>query len=118
MDKTKYIEKAMVWAKKNGFSDLKADIDGQESPFAYERSADKEKFIPNLTGKLMNRKSYFEVVMKSDDESLTLSRISLFYELARMKGSKLYLMAPSGHLKYTRELAQNARLIDVEVVGI
>lgn len=118
MDKTKYIEKAIAWAKKNGFSDLKADMEGHETPFAYERSADKEKFVPNLTGKALSRKCYFEVVLKSEDQSTTLSRISLFYELARMKGSKLYLMAPSGHLKYTRELAQNARLIEAEVISI
>lgn len=118
MDKTKHIEKTIAWAKKNGFSDIKADIEGYEQPFAYERANDQKKFVPDVTGVQSSKKSFFEIALKALDGNSYISKLTLLNELSRMKNAKLYLMAPTGNLKYAKELVESANLTHAEVVKI
>lgn len=118
MDKTKHIEKTIAWAQKNGFTDIKANLEEYEQPFHYERASDNSKFTPDVTGKSYGKKCFFEVSLKSEDSQNFISKITLFNELCKMKGSKLYLMAATGNLKYTREIIESAGLTHAEMVRI
>ncbi|UBM57970.1 hypothetical protein LAG90_14265 [Marinilongibacter aquaticus] len=118
MDKTKHIEKTIAWAKKNGFDNIKADLEGYEQPFAYERAADQQKFVPDVTGVSYSKKCFFEVVLKAMDGQRNTTKLTLLNELAKIKNSRLYLMAPTGNLKYTKELVDSAQLTQAEVVRI
>jgi hypothetical protein len=118
MDKTKHIEKTIAWAQKNGFQDIKANIEGYEQPFHYERASDNSKFVPDVTGKSYTKKCFFEVCLKAEDSQNHTSKLTLFNELAKMEGSKLYLMAPTGNLKFTKETIESANLTHAEMVRI
>jgi hypothetical protein len=118
MDKSKHIEKSIAWAQKNGFSKLKANMDGYEIPFAYERATDLLKFVPDVTGVSYSKKCFFEVTLKVLDGQESISKLTLFNELAKMRNSRLYLMAPTGNLKYAKELIESAHLTQAEVVRI
>jgi hypothetical protein len=118
MDKSKHIEKTIAWAKKNGFDKIKANMDGFEIPFSYERATDQLKFVPDVTGVSYSKKCFFEVTLKVLDGQEAISKLTLFNELAKMKNSRLYLMAPTGNLKYAKELAESAHLTQAEVVRI
>jgi hypothetical protein len=118
MDKSKHIEKTITWAKKNGFGSLKANMEGYELPFSYERAQDQLKFVPDVTGVSYSKKCFFEVCLKVLDGQESLSKLTLFNELAKIKNSRLYLMAPTGNLKYAKELIESAHLTQAEVVRI
>lgn len=118
MDKTKHIEKTIAWAQKNGFDNIKADIDGYEQPFAYERAADQQKFVPDVTGVSYSKKCFFEVTLKALDSQNAITKLTLLNELAKIKNSRLYLMAPTGNLKYAKEILETASLTNAEVVRI
>lgn len=114
MKKEKHIEKSIEWAKKNGFSNFKADLEGFESPFNFTRKEDEAEFSPDLTAvSRNNRKHYFQVLVKKEETDDTLSQIQLYHTLAKAKDSKLYLMAPTGSVKYARDISSRLELAEV-----
>ncbi len=113
MSKAKHIEKSIAWAKAKGFSNFKADIDGFESPINFTRSSDNSGFKPDLTAVAGNRKHYFHVVLKGEEVKDTLVQIQLFHQLAKAKDSKLFLMAPTGNLKYAKDISNQFELAEV-----
>ncbi|MDF7821439.1 hypothetical protein P1X15_27710 [Runella sp. MFBS21] len=117
MDKDSYIPKVVEWVKRKGYEQIKANLEGFEVPIAYERQNDDERFIPDVTAKLLYEKSYFEVVLKTDNPDRVVSKLRLLSMLASQKGGRLFMMAPSGHLNFVKELALK-HSISGEVVKI
>ncbi len=117
MSKAKHIEKSIEWAKKKGFTDFKTDlVEGFESPKSFTRSSDNVEFSADMTAQHNTKKHYFHVVLKAEESSDVESQIQLIHALAKAKGTKLYLMAPTGNLKYARDMA--AKFEQSEVIRI
>ena len=117
MNKQAYIEQAANWARIRGFIDIKANIDGYPKPSGYGRKQDGHSFIPDVTASQFNHKSYFEVVLKTTDLDSLQSKIKLLYQLAQANGGQLYLMAPKGHMPFTKNLVADSR-INAELVNL
>lgn len=119
MNKTKHIEKTIAWALKKGFSNIKADIEGYEKPIQFERQGDNVMFNPDMTVKTESGKThYFQVVLKADNLRRTVSELTLFHEMAKVKDGKLFLMAPSGHIKFAKDILESGRFELAEIVKI
>lgn len=117
MDKEAYIQRVADWAKARGFNDIKANTEGYEKPITYGRQQDGEAFIPDVTGKQFEQKSYFEVILKTDDVNKLTSKLKLLGQLAAVRGGSLYLMVPKGNLPFAKTLVTNTR-ITAEVVNL
>lgn len=117
MTKQIYVEQAASWAKGHGFSDIMANTEGYQKPIAYGRQQDGQSFTPDVTGKQLGQKSYFEVVLKTSDMNDLVSKLKLLYQLATLNGGQLYLMAPKGHLPFARTVAADCR-IAAEVINL
>jgi|TARA_R110002124_G_scaffold52973_1_gene151930 hypothetical protein len=117
MDKENFIPLAVKWAQAHGFKEIQANIEGYDTPTGYERAADNEKFIPDVTGVNMFNRHYLEVSLKTDQPRGSVSKWKLLSELAGMKGAKLYLLAPKGHVRFTKELVLQYN-IPAEVIKI
>jgi hypothetical protein len=117
MEKESFIPLVVKWAQAHGFKEIQANIEGYETPKSYERAADNLKFTPDVTGVNMFNRHYLEVSMKTDQLRGSISKWKLLSELAGMKGAKLYLMAPRGHVRFTREVIEQYN-IPAEVVKI
>ena len=113
MSKEKHVEKSIAWAKKKGFTDIKATIEGFDNPINFTRSNDNKEFTPDLSAVYNGKKFYMQVVLKADDLKQTKEHVTLFHTLAKMKSGKLYLMAPTGNLKFAQELAKELELSEV-----
>ncbi len=88
--------------KKKGFENIYANAEGYETPAKIRRSKDSEEyFIPDCTGEVNGRKSYFELGMKSDNERELVTKWRLLSSLASYKHGKLYLALPPGPLACT-----------------
>lgn len=104
--------------KKKGFENIYANAEGYETPAKIRRSKDTEEyFIPDCTGEVNGRKSYFELGMKSDDERLLVTKWRLLSSLASHKHGKLYLAVPRGHMAFTNRILADYP-IQAEVVKI
>ncbi|WP_338871300.1 hypothetical protein WBJ53_25030 [Spirosoma sp. SC4-14] len=117
MNKHTYISQATDWAKAHGFTHIKANTDGFEKPITYGRQQDGESFVPDATGRQFGQKSYFEVVLKTDDTNRLRSKLKLLGRLAAIQGGQLYLMVPKGHLPFAKAIASDC-CVSAEMVNL
>ena len=117
MEKENFIPLAVKWAKAHGFKEIQANMEGYDTPKSYERSADNTRFTPDVTGVNMFNRHYLEVSVKTEELRGSISKWKLLSELAGMKGGKLYLLAPKGHVRFTKDLVDQYN-IPAEVVKI
>jgi len=104
--------------KKKGFENVRANAEGYETPAKIRRGKDTEEyFIPDCTGEVNGRKSYFELGMKSDDERELVTKWRLLSSLANYKHGKLYLAVPRGHMAFTNRILADYP-IQAEVVKL
>ncbi len=116
MDSQK-IDKAIDWALKNGFSDIKANSDQYETPKSYRKPGSDDPFIPDLTGIRMGNRSFVEIAEKSDNIERKISKWKLLDTLANMKNGKLYLLAPHGNKAFVDRMIKKYH-IEAKVVSI
>ena len=104
--------------KKKGFENIRANAEGYETPAKIRRGKDSEEyFIPDVTGEVNGRKSYFELGMKSEDERELVTKWRLLSSLANYKHGKLYLAVPRGHMAFTNRILADYP-IQAEVVKL
>lgn len=117
MNKQAYIQRVADWAKSRGFVEIRANIDGYEKPITYDRQQDSESFTPDVTGKQFDQKSYFEVILKTNDINPLVSKLKLLGQLAAVRGGQLYLMAPKGNLPFAKLMRADCQ-ITAEVIHL
>lgn len=112
MNKGNYIPKVAAWAESHGFDDIKANLpdDDFETPIGYERQQDNEAFIPDVTGKVLSEKFYFEVILKTNKTRRLVSKLKLMSVLAERRGGKLYMMTPRGHYQFVKDLMDDNQI--------
>jgi hypothetical protein len=108
--KTPYVKRAADWAKRQGFSDIKANLEGYPMPSSYGRQQDGQGFVPDVTGQQFDQRSYFEVVLKTTDSDYLISKLKLLSQLASLHGGQLYLLAPKGHMPFTKSIVDSSRI--------
>ena len=104
MTEESYLVRAINWAKKKGFSQIKAQLDNFEEPTHYHKADGDKPFIPNITAKKFGKKSYFELATKTENQQRKISKWNLLSTLARMKGGNLYLLTPKGHKAFVERM--------------
>lgn len=112
-----YFERAIDWAKKRGFSNIKANFDEYEIPAHFSRPGEDDPVIPDITGLKTGGKSYIEIATKTDEVSRKVSKWKLLSMLAARKGGKLFLLTPRGHKRFAEELVKDHNL-NAEVKSI
>ncbi|GAB3984518.1 hypothetical protein GCM10028806_59590 [Spirosoma terrae] len=110
MNKQVYVQQVADWARIRGYTDILANVDGYAKPKAYGRQQDGESFVPDVTGKQFDQKSYFEVVLKTNDTDYLIAKLKLLYQLATRNGGQLFLMVPKGHSLFAKAIASNSRV--------
>lgn len=104
--------------KKKGFENIRANAEGYDTPAKIRRGKDSDEyFIPDVTGEVNGRKSYFELGMKVEDERELVTKWRLLSSLAAYKHGKLYLAVPRGHMAFTNRILADYP-IQAEVVKI
>ncbi|RMF25859.1 MAG: hypothetical protein D6765_09810 [Bacteroidetes bacterium] len=109
-------EKARAWVAQRGFHNIRTAIDKDKQTHRLLRRNDKEPFLPDLTAQLNGRKYYFELALKSKAVRRVVSKWKLLAKMARLRGGKLYLLAPYGHRAFTERIL-NTHRIEAKVVS-
>lgn len=104
------VDKAIKWAEKQGYKEIKSIGEGYDSPTSYTQAGEEQPIIPDVTGLQMGRKSYFEIATKADDIRRKISKWKLLSTLAAMKGGKLFLLAPRGHKAFAESMVEKHNL--------
>lgn len=106
----KIISRITNWIAKRGFENIKANVEGFETPTSFSVSSDEELVTPDITAVSYGSKSYFEIATKKDkrkDVQKLVSKWKLLSTLAKHKGGQLYLFAPRGHKQFTQDIIKD-----------
>ncbi len=101
-----------------GYKDIRANLEDYDTPSKLSRAGeDDEAFIPDITGVLNGRKSYFELALKTDKVRPVVTKWKLLSNMAKFKNGKLFLIVPRGHFAFTSRLL-NKYPIQAEVIKL
>lgn len=117
--KNKLFNKAIQWARRKGFKNIKANTDDYETPKTFTKPNKEVQIVPDLSGELRGKKYYVEIAVKEvDRQQQMVSKWKLLSTLASRKGGKLYLLAARGHKAFAQKIVDQYSLKNATVVSI
>lgn len=105
------IEKTIEHLKDLGYTDIKADIQGYESPKSFEMQSRRLKLTPDIVSTDPNGKvQYIEVGVKSDYPIIVKSKWKFLNTLAELKNRGFRIISHRGHYSFTDNLIDDLAL--------
>jgi hypothetical protein len=95
-----------TYVSRNGFTEVKANIEGFEEPSAMNSKGSDDRIVPDITGMKRGGLWYIEVVKKDADPEKTVSKWKLLSVLGRAKGGGLILISPPGSYAFAERLTK------------
>lgn len=104
------LEDTVSYLEKKGFENIKANLDGYDTPKSYHKKGSDESITPNIVAERAGIKHYFEVSLKSEDQHLLKSKWRFLDVLTRMRNQKFKIVTRKGHYKFTNDMLQDLNL--------
>lgn len=120
-DKSKYtdiLNSSINYLQQLGFEDIKADIDGFETPKSYSKKNSDIIIIPDIVAQKEGRQHIFELSLKSDKPKLLKSKWLFLDTLSKMKSYRFGLITTRGHIKFTNDMINDLNLEDPKLIKI
>lgn len=114
----KFLEKSIHHLEATGFEDIKADMEGYETPKSYLRKGSDSKITPNIVALKNGRKYYFEISLKSEKPRLLKSKWLFLDTLSRMNSNRFRIITTRGHYKFTDTMLEDINLTNKEPIKI
>ncbi len=94
------------FVSRGGYTEVKANIEGFETPSALSNKESEDRVIPDITALKRNGRWYIEVVRKDGEVEKTVSKWKLLSMLGKARNGGLILMAPSGQYAFAERLTK------------
>jgi hypothetical protein len=104
------IRDSVAHLERNGFVNIKADIDGFETPKSYLKRGSDVFITPDIVAERAGITHYFEVSLKSARPALLKSKWRFLDVLSRMKNHRFKIITRKGHFKFTNEMLRDLNL--------
>ncbi|MBC2838191.1 hypothetical protein [Robiginitalea sp. SC105] len=109
-DNIDILEKSIQHLEARGFANIKADMEGFETPKSYTKKSTGNPVTPDITATKNGRKYLFDISLKSEKPTLLKSKWLFLDTLSRMKSNKFRIITFRGHYKFTDTLLQELNL--------
>ena len=111
-DNTAFIKESITYLEHKGFENIKADIEGYETPKSYLKKGrgDDVTITPDIVAEKAGRKHYFEIGLKSSETTLLKSKWRFLDVLTRMKDDRFKVITRRGHYKFTQDMLDDLNL--------
>lgn len=93
-----------TFVSRGGYTEIKANIEGYETPTALSGKGSEDRVVPDITALKRGGRWYIEVVRKDGEVEKTVSKWKLLSTLGKSKSGGLILFAPSGHFAFAERL--------------
>jgi len=113
-----FLEKSINHLEATGFEDIKADMDGYETPKSYLRKGSDSKITPDIVAIKNGRKYYFEISLKSEKPRLLKTKWLFLDTLSRMNSNRFRIITTRGHYKFTDTMLEDINLTNKEPIKI
>lgn len=120
-DKDKYTEElsqSISYLESLGYSKIKADIEGYESPKSYLKKGSEIEVTPDIVAEKEGRKHIFDLSLKSQKPRLLKSKWLFLNSLSQIKSYRFRLITTRGHYKFTNETVDDINLNTVKLIKI
>tara|TARA_R110002049_G_scaffold86361_7_gene219727 strand:- start:46 stop:420 length:375 start_codon:yes stop_codon:yes gene_type:complete len=120
-DKDKYAEElnqSITYLENLGYSNIKADIEGYESPKSYHKKGSDIDVTPDIVAEKEGRKHIFDLSLKSQKPRLLKSKWLFLNTLSQLKSYRFRLITTRGHYKFTNETIDDINLDTIKLLKI
>ena len=105
-----FLKQSISYLEKLGFENIKADVDGYETPKSYNKQDSDIKITPDITATRRTKKYYFEIGLKSDKPRLLKTKWRFLDVFTRMNDHRFRIITKHGHYKFTNEMLDDLNL--------
>ena len=109
-ESTASIKEAVEYLEHRDFQNIKADIEGYETPKSFHKKGSEDVVTPDIVAERAGIKHYFEVSLKSQKPKLLKSKWRFLEVLSRMKKSKFKIITRRGHYKFTNDMLSDLNM--------
>lgn len=104
------LQESISYLEKKGFENIKADVEGYETPKSYYKKDSDITITPDIVAERAGVKHYFELSLKSAKPGLLKSKWRFLEVLSRMKNHRFKIITLRGHYKFTNEMLRDLNL--------
>lgn len=105
-----FIKESVEYLENLGFENIKAQVEGYETPKSYHKLNSDVVITPNIVAERAGVKHYFEVSLKSSQPVLLKSKWQFLDTLTNMRNQRFRIITRRGHLKFTNELLKELNM--------
>lgn len=105
-----FLKESLTYLENLGFDNIKADVDGYETPKSYLKKGSDITITPDIVAEKGGRKHYFERSLKSEKPKLLKSKWRFLDVLTRMKDHRFKIITRRGHYKFTQDMLDELNL--------
>ncbi len=109
-ENTETLEESVAYLENKGFENIKADLEGYETPKSYKKAGSDISITPDIVAERAGIKHYFEVSLKSEKPNLLKSKWRFLDVLTRMKNHRFKIITRRGHYKFTNDMLKDLNL--------
>ncbi|NND88383.1 MAG: hypothetical protein HKM28_03950 [Flavobacteriaceae bacterium] len=109
-ESTETIREAVSYLENRDYKNIKADIEGYETPKSYYKKGTDTAITPDIVAERAGIKHYFEVSLKSEKPKLLKSKWRFLEVLSRMKKCKFKIITRKGHYSFTNAMLDDLNL--------
>lgn len=121
VDKTEniaFLEKSIHHLEATGFENIKADMEGYETPKSYSRKNADITITPDIVAIKNGRKYFFDISLKSEKPSQLKSKWLFLDTLSRMRSNRFRIITTRGHYKFTETMLEDINLTNKKPIRI
>ncbi|MFD1163620.1 MULTISPECIES: hypothetical protein [Hwangdonia] len=120
-DKDKYsdvLENSIAYLESRGFENIKADIDGYETPKSFSKVGSDISITPDIVATKEGRKHYFDISLKSEKPNQLKSKWLFLNTLSSLKSHRFKIITARGHYKFTQDMLEAVNLSNKKPIKI
>lgn len=117
-ENTAFLEKSIQHLEATGFEQIKADLEGYDTPKSYLRKGTDSKLTPDIVALKNGRKYFFEISLKSKKPRLLKSKWLFLDTISRMKSDRFRIITTKGHYKFTDMMLEDINLSNKEPIKL
>ncbi len=117
-DNQDVLQQSVEHLEARGFNNIKADMEGYETPKSYLKKSSGKAVTPDITATKNGIKYFFDISLKSEKPTLLKSKWLFLDTLSRMKSNRFRIITFRGHYKFTDTLLSELNLGNKQPIKI
>jgi hypothetical protein len=115
---SEFLETSVNYLQNLGYENIKADIEGYETPKSYHKKGSDVTITPDIVAEKEGRKHIFDISLKTSKTNLLKSKWIFLNTLSALKSHNFRLITTRGHYKFTDEMLNDINLKDKKLIKL